>query len=64
MNPRITTPARSLTRLECRMHELMADLVAANNHVAAARCRRDLARVSARRALVAAAEARGESEAA
>lgn len=62
MNPRITRPA--LTRLECRMHELMADLVAADDHLAAAKCRRDLADLSARRSHAAAVEHRTESEAA
>lgn len=64
MRPDLPSEPRSLTRLECRMHELLLDMAAADRAVEVALCRAELGRVSVRRARAAAREARGEDVAA
>lgn len=57
--PDTQSEARTLSRRERRMHELLADLVAADDMVAAARLRRDLAGLPARRSQAAAGSLTG-----
>jgi hypothetical protein len=59
VRPDVDTPARRLTRRECLMHELMAELVGEGRLEAARACRVQLVEVSAERARVAAEEQRG-----
>jgi hypothetical protein len=54
----VDTPARRLTRRECLMHELMAELAGDGRVDAAAACRVQLVEVSAERSRVAAEEQR------
>lgn len=58
MRPDVDTPARRLTRRECRLHGLLADLAARGDAVAVAGCRRELRGLSALRSRVADGEAR------
>lgn len=56
MIPDDSIPSRRLTRRECRLHALMADLAADRRVDEAAACRRDLWRLSAIRSGLATVE--------
>ena len=56
MRPDVDTPARQATRSECRMAALMVDLVSERRFADALGCRAELARLAARRSMIATAE--------
>lgn len=56
MRPDIDTPARRLTRRECRIHALLAELARDGRLAEAAACRLALLRLADERAVVARVE--------